>query len=185
MSSPTRTTSVAPATDIIHKSDPAHKKGLRAVAAVEFSKGVLGVVFAFGVVALVHRDLWDVMDNFLEFLHINTDRHFAQVLLDLADRITEGEMWMIATAAFAYSTLRFVEAYGLWRTRIWAEWLAILSGLIYMPFEIHGIMLKSTPLRWALLVINLGLVLYVAGVRISGWRAEHQPRRRREELGVR
>lgn len=166
---------------ILHKSDPAHKKGLRTVAAFEFTKGALGIIIGLGVVALVHRDLWDVMESVLEFLHINTDRHFAQVLLDLADRVTDNEMWTIATGAFTYSTLRFIEAYGLWKTRIWAEWLAILSGMVYMPFEVHGILSKSTPVRWALLVINLALVLYVTWVRISGWRSERRARLRQQE----
>ena len=147
--------------------DPKHKKGLRTVATIEFSKGVLGILLAFGLLSLLHKDLWDVADGMLQFFHINPDRHFAQAFLDLADRVTDRQLWGFASGAFAYSVLRFIEAYGLWRTRVWAEWLAILSGLIYLPFEIHGVIHKSTPLRWSLILINLILVSYVAYVRFS------------------
>jgi uncharacterized membrane protein (DUF2068 family) len=152
----------------VPRTDPAHKKGLRTVALVEASKGAMGIVAALFVLGLLHKDVWDVVESVLEFLRINPDRHFAQVLLDLADRVTDSQLWMFASGLFAYSSLRFIEAYGLWCTRVWAEWLAILSGLVYMPFEIHEILHKSTPIRWGLLVINIALVAYVAWVRYTG-----------------
>ncbi|PYX78482.1 MAG: DUF2127 domain-containing protein [Acidobacteria bacterium] len=160
--------------DIVHKSDPAHKKGLRAVASIEFTKGVAGVLFGIGFVALIHKDVWDIVESLMEFLHIDPDRHWAQVLLDRADQVTDSQLWIVALALFAYSTLRFIESYGLWKTRIWGEWLAIFSGLVYLPFEIHGLIRRETPIKWVLLVINLALVAYVAYVRISGRRLERR-----------
>jgi uncharacterized membrane protein (DUF2068 family) len=151
----------------VRGTDPKHKRGLRTVATIEFTKGVAAVLLAFGVLTLLHKDLWNVADSLLEFLHINPDRHFAQAFLDMADRVTDRQLWFFASGAFGYSVIRFIEAYGLWRTRVWAEWLAILSGLIYLPFEIHGVLHKSTALRWSLLLINLLLVSYVAYVRFS------------------
>jgi len=158
------------------RTDPGHKRGLRTVATIEFAKGLLGLLIAVGVLALVHKDVWDIADSVLQFLHINEDRHFAQAFLDLADRVTDGELWAIASLLFAYSTLRFIEAYGLWKTRVWAEWLAILSGLVYLPFEIHGLIRKSTLFRWSVVLVNLALVTYVAYVRMSGRRAEREAR---------
>ena len=157
--------------------DPKHKKGLRTVATIEFSKGIAAVLVAFGLLSLLHKDLWDVADSVLAFLHVNPDRHFAQAILDLADRVTDTQLWAFAAGALAYSSIRFVEAYGLWRTRVWAEWLAILSGLIYLPFEVHGLLHRSTALRWSVLLVNLALVGYVAYVRFS-----EERRRRRVRL---
>jgi uncharacterized membrane protein (DUF2068 family) len=162
----------------IHGIDPKHKKGLRTVATIEFSKGIGGVLVAFGLLSLLHKDLWDVTDSVLQFFHVNPDHHFAQAILDLADRVTDAQLWGFALGALAYSMLRFIEAYGLWRTRVWAEWLAILSGLIYLPFEIHSLIHKSTPFRWSVLLTNLGLVGYVAYVRFS------EERRRRRVQAV-
>ena len=163
----------------VAKTDPSHKKGLRTVAVIEATKGLLGTTSAFLVVAIVHKDVWEVVAGIFNFLHVNPDRHFAQVLLDLADRVTESQLWTLTAFLFAYSTLRFVEAYGLWRTRVWAEWLAILSGLVYMPFEIREIFHKPSPLRWGLLVVNVALVAYVAGIRYSGQRQQRVERRRK------
>lgn len=170
-------------TYISKRSDPAHKKGLRTVATVEFSKGVVAVAFALGVLALLHKDLWDVAQSVFEYLHINPDRQFAQTVLDLADRVTEQQLWGIALLAFAYSAIRFVEAYGLWKTRVWAEWMAILSGLIYLPFEIRGLLVKETPFRWGALALNLVMVSYVAWVRFSEGRLTKHVARECEARG--
>jgi uncharacterized membrane protein (DUF2068 family) len=154
------------------KTDPGHKKGLRTVATIEFLKGVGGVLLGFGFLALVHKDVWDITARIMEFLHINLDRHWAQVVLDWADQVTDSRLLWVAAGFFAYSTLRFVEAYGLWRTRVWAEWLAILSGLLYLPYEVYELVHKASLLKFAFLLINLVLVSYVAFVRLSGRRLE-------------
>jgi uncharacterized membrane protein (DUF2068 family) len=152
---------------VLKRSDLAHKKGLRTVAAIEFSKGLVAVAFALGLLALLHKDWWEMTESLFAYLHINPDRRFAQTVLDLADRITDERLWNIVILAVAYSVVRFVEAYGLWRMRVWAEWMAILSGLIYLPFEIRGLIIKDTPFRWAVLVLNLVMVGYVSWVRFS------------------
>lgn len=163
----------------VPKTDPRHKKGLRTVAIVEVSKGLAGSIAGVLVVALVHKDVWDIVESCFEFLHINPDRHFAQWLLDLADKVTDAQLWTLACLLFAYSLLRFIEGYGLWCTRVWAEWLAIFSGLVYMPFEIREILHKSSPMRWGLLLINIGLVVYVGCVRYAGIRIQRAARQQK------
>jgi uncharacterized membrane protein (DUF2068 family) len=142
-------------------------RALRAVASVEFLKGLVVLLAGFGVLSLVHRDAWDVAENFLEWLHISPDGHYAQVFLNLADQVTDRKVWAVAIGALAYSSLRFAEAYGLWGERPWAEWLALVSGAIYLPFEIFELARKPDLVRLAILVINLAVVLYMAFLRVQ------------------
>jgi hypothetical protein len=60
-----------------------------------------------------------------------------------------------------YASLRFAEAYGLWRGKAWAEWLAAISGAIYVPFEVVELAKKVTALRIASLLVNLLVVGYM------------------------
>ena len=145
-----------------------HLKGLRTVASLEFLKGVAVLLLGFGLISLVHRDAWEVAENFLEFLRINPDHRYAQVFLDLADRLNDMQLWQVAAVAATYSILRFVESYGLWRARAWAEWLALASGMIYLPFEIYELARKPTPIRVAILLINVAIVLYMLYLRTWG-----------------
>lgn len=143
----------------------AHAKVLRAVASVELIKGLVAVGIAIAIAALSHSDTWDDADRLLRFFHINEDRHFAQVFLDWADNLTPGKLWGAALLALAYACLRFVEAYGLWYAKIWAEWLAIISGAFYLPFEIIEVHRRPDFLHLAILLINTGIVLYMVYLR--------------------
>ena len=136
---------------------------LRSVAALELAKGMIVLLSAFGVLLLVHReDPWDIADGFLKLLHISPDHHFAQVFLNWADSLTETKVWAVAGVAVAYSVLRFVEAYGLWYARAWAEWIALVSGMLYLPFEIYKLIHHPSPFHIWIFLINLAIVLYMA-----------------------
>lgn len=143
-------------------------KALRAVATVEFLKGMVVLLAGFGVLSLVHRDAWDVAESFLEWLRVSPDTHYAQVFLNLADQVTDSKLWLVAAGAIAYSSLRFAEAFGLWFERVWAEWLALISGALYLPFEIYEIVRRADALRVAIFLVNLAVVLYMVYLRWDG-----------------
>src|ERR1700757_1805852 len=146
---------------------PGRHKVLGAVAMVEFGKGLIVLLAGFGVLSLVHRDAWDVAESFLEWLHISPETHYAQVFLNLADQATDAKLWAVAIGAMTYSSLRFGEAYGLWRERAWAEWLALISGAIYLPFEIVELARRPDWIRLVILTVNLAVVLYMAYLRMQ------------------
>jgi len=98
------------------KPDPhrRQRRVLQAVAMFEFFKGIFVVLMGFCALALVHKDVWLYAESLLALLHINTDRRSAQLFLDFADNATDARLWAAARIAFAYSVLRFTEAYGFW-----------------------------------------------------------------------
>jgi uncharacterized membrane protein (DUF2068 family) len=150
---------------LAHSSE--HKKGLRTVATLEFTKGVLVLAATFGFVEIIRKDidLEEAAQNLLYFLHIDPDRRLSQWFVDAAGRMMDANVATVLAIAFLYSGLRFIEAYGLWRTRVWAEWLAIISGAIYLPFELYSLIRRPTLAHWIILLINIAVVVYVAWVR--------------------
>lgn len=150
-----------------HDSHSRQLKALRAVASVEFIKGLVVLLAGFGVLSLVHRDAWDVAESFLEWLHISPEAHYAQVFLNLADQVTDAKLWGVALLALGYSLLRFAEAYGLWRERAWAEWLALVSGAIYLPFEMYELVRRMNWIPLVIFLVNLAVVLYMAYLRLQ------------------
>jgi uncharacterized membrane protein (DUF2068 family) len=152
----------------------AQKNLLRAVASFEFSKGILVLLIGLSALLLVHKDAWVIAESLLALLHINTDRHSAQLFLDFADNLTDARLWAAAQLAFTYSLLRFAEAYGLWRQRIWAEWLAFVSGTLFVPLEIRELMRGITLVRSVMFVANLGIVLYMFYLLRAGLRRRRE-----------
>src|SRR5215471_21835247 len=110
--------------------------GLKAAALFEALKGVLVILAGVGLLAFVHRDAQAFAERLVVHLHLNPARHYPRVFIEAAGRLTDSNLWLLAAGAFAYSTLRFAEAYGLWRARSWAEWIGIVSGGIYLPLEV-------------------------------------------------
>jgi uncharacterized membrane protein (DUF2068 family) len=148
-------------------SDPAHIKGLRTVATIEFVKGVVVVLAGLGLLSMRNRDIWGIAESFLEFFHVNPYHHYVGIFINLIYKISDVRLWKVATAASVYTTLRFVEAYGLWYARSWAEWLAFASGTIYIPFEVVDLMHRPTWFSLLVLVVNLVIVLYMLYLRLD------------------
>lgn len=143
-----------------------HDVGLRTVAMLEALKGVLVLLLGFGALTLVHKDLDDVAERLIDFLRVNPDGRVSGFFFALADRTTDRSLWLLAIGAVVYAMLRFGEAYGLWHERAWAEWFALISGCLYLPWEIYELLHHPHPWKWAVLVINVAIVLYMAKLRI-------------------
>lgn len=147
--------------------------GLRAIAIFEAVKGTGVILLALGLLTLLHRDVEDAVESLLVHLHLNTDHRVARVILKAASGVTDARIWGIAGAALAYSTVRFVEAWGLWHKRVWAEWFALLSGGLYLPWEIMKVAEQPNFFHVGLLAGNLVIVLYMLYVRVRAFnRAE-------------
>jgi len=169
---------LSPATKIgFHR---AQKSLLRAVAALEFVKGIFVLLIGICAILLVRKDAWVMAESLLALLHINTDRHIAQVFLDFADNLTDTRLWAAAKLAFIYSALRFAEGYGLWKERTWAEWIAFLSGTLLFPLEIRELLRGITVVRSVLFAVNIGVVSYMFFLLRAGRRERRDARRRRQ-----
>lgn len=139
-----------------------HERGLHVVALFEAVKGALVLLLGFGLLALTHQDLEDVAERLASYLHLNPASYYPRIFIEAASKLTDGKLWLFASLAFAYALFRFVEAYGLWKMRPWAEWLALISGGIYIPIELYELIQKVTWVRILLLTTNVAIVLYMA-----------------------
>jgi uncharacterized membrane protein (DUF2068 family) len=152
----------------------AQRNLLRAVAFFEFAKGVFVLLIGLSALLLVHKDAWWIAESLLARLHISTDRRWAQMFLDFADNLTDARLWAAAELAFTYSALRFAEGYGLWKQRTWAEWLAFVSGTLFLPLEVRELMRGITIVRSAMFVANLGVILYMFALLRAGLHRRRQ-----------
>jgi uncharacterized membrane protein (DUF2068 family) len=143
--------------------------GLKAVAIYEAAKGVLVLVAGFGVLALMGQDLQYYAEELVDHLHLNPAKGYPRIFIDAAANVSNGKLLMFAGFALAYAIVRWIEAYGLWRARRWAEWFAVLSGAIYVPAELFSLLHHATALKALLLAVNVGIVVYMMYVL---WRLE-------------
>jgi uncharacterized membrane protein (DUF2068 family) len=128
----------------------------------EAAKGALVLVAGFGLFRLLHRDAEHAANLVSRRLHLNPAKEHARIFLELLSNLSSTRFWLLAALALTYSCVRFIEAYGLWRSRAWAKWFAALSGAIYVPFELYELYLGPNRLKLAALILNLAVVAYMA-----------------------
>ena len=144
----------------------ASRFGLRVIAGFELAKGIIVSAAGFGLFRLIHKDVGDLAERLVRHLHLNVDSHYTRLFIDAADRLDDVHLRMLAIVALLYSIVRFVEGYGLWRDRRWAEWFGAISGAIYLPTELYELWEKVTWLRLSVLAVNCVVVWYLVQILV-------------------
>ena len=137
------------------------KNGLKAISVLEATKGVISVLVVFGLHKLAGQDIQMVVEELLRHSHLNPANHLVQEVVTQAGKVTEANINFVIAGALLYAGVRFIEAYGLWRSLVWTEWFALLSGGIYLPFEAYELFTKPNLITAAVLTINLVVVGYM------------------------
>lgn len=150
--------------------NPVQIRGLHIVALLEGAKGAIVLLTGFGILALIHEGAHHAVEKLVRHLHINPARHYPSIFIDLAKHVTDLQLWVLAFSALCYAVVRFVEAYGLWRRMAWAEWFGLLTGGMYIPLELFEVARRATWPKITVLVVNLGVVGYLAYVLLQSRR---------------
>lgn len=134
------------------------RTAVRSVALFEALKGLIAFLVATGALTLLHKDVYELAVRLVEHAHLDPAARYPGILLEAAARVHDPQVLLLAAGAVAYSVLRWIEAYGLYRARRWAELLAAASGAIYVPFELVELARRPSWLGLAFLLANLVVV---------------------------
>jgi uncharacterized membrane protein (DUF2068 family) len=137
---------------------------LKIVALFETFKGLLGLFAGVAVFFMTHQNIQLTAGKLVRQLHLNPEHTFSKIIIEAAANLTDNRIRFLVFFALLYAFMRFVEAYGLWFARRWAEWFALISGCVYLPIELFELAKGFTWLKIGLIVINLVVVLYMAFV---------------------
>ncbi|BBA71115.1 DUF2127 domain-containing protein [Geobacter sulfurreducens] len=140
--------------------------GIRTVALFEGTKGILVIAAGLGLLALIHHDVQALAEEIVSHFHLNPASRIPRIFLEAADAANDGRLRLLALGAFGYASLRFTEAWGLWRARPWAEWLGIVSGGIYLPLEVYELVVSISAVKIGTFLVNLIVVAVLVRARI-------------------
>ncbi len=143
------------------------RSALHAVALLEATKGILIITAGFGLLALIHRNVQALAEEIVRHFHLNPASSFPRIFLEVAATADGGRLHLLALGAFGYASVRFVEAWGLWRGRPWAEWLGIISGGIYLPLEVYELFVSVTTIKLGIFLVNAVVVSVLARERLN------------------
>ncbi len=135
---------------------------IRAIALFEAAKGLLVLLAGTGMFLMVHRDVQAVAERLVSHLHLDPASRYPRIFLKIASEASPGRLRLLAFGALVYAVVRIAEAIGLWHDRSWAEWLGVVTGSIYLPFELAAVVRHPGTDTMVTLGVNLVVVLVLA-----------------------
>ncbi|HUC56077.1 MAG TPA: DUF2127 domain-containing protein, partial [Streptosporangiaceae bacterium] len=143
---------------------------LRAFAVERFIRFVLfgGVAFAIlqfstsklSIKQTFERDLPIIRSTFNQ-LGFNIGHSHLLIDFRKALDISQGTLTLIAAGVAAFAVVELVEGIGLWLSRRWGEYFAMVVTSLGLPYEIYDLTEKVSWTKLVLFAINLALVLYL------------------------
>jgi len=125
------------------------------------------LLLALGVLTLANRDLSDVFDQFLRWVHLDPERTFFARIGDWLDTVTPANVRAVASGTFLCGLFLVIEAVGLLFRAKWAIWLAIGESAFFIPIEIFELLPRpNAPHHYSIgllivLIINVAVVWYL------------------------
>jgi uncharacterized membrane protein (DUF2068 family) len=141
---------------------------LRVIAMFEVTKAALVILLGCGLFHLMHKNLDEVAERVVQVLHINREGKLSNLFFELARHTSDRNLWVLALGTLAYASVRLTEAYGLWREREWAQWFSLLSTALYLPPELYGMLRDPSRLKYAVLISNIAIFLFMLSLRVNG-----------------
>ena len=144
-------------------SKPHHAgdRGLVLIGAFKLLQGLLLIGFAFGFLRFVHRDMQEVVADWLDAMHFDMDSHYIVNLLASLSEITDTQIRTLSGVAFVYSGVFLTEGIGLIRRKRWAEYLTVIATALLIPVELYEVIRHFGPVKLAILVLNIAIVWFL------------------------
>jgi uncharacterized membrane protein (DUF2068 family) len=147
---------------------PPHRNHiLLAIALFKFFKAA--AMITAGVLALTfrHANLTVIATRWVDKFRLDPHNKYVDWVMDHTKLIHAKQLEMLAAGTFIYAVLFLVEGIGLYREKVWGEYLVIVEVCLLMPLEIIEICAKPDLIRFGLLIANIFILVYLIYLRIK------------------
>ena len=135
--------------------------GLRVIIVWKCVKVCIMTAVGITAFALMNSDIHDLGVRAVNWLGIDPTRPTVQKILESLTGLTPGRMALIGSGALLYATVLGLQAWGLHRRRVWAEWLTVIVTASLIPVEIYEIVSHATLGKVLALIANIAIVVYL------------------------
>ncbi len=158
---PSRTLEVVSLHRHANSTNDSHDQLLRWIAAFKFLKGALLIALGVGAFKLLHKDVGELVEHWVDALRLDPENHYINAILAKSSMLTPKQITKLGLGSFLYAGLFFTEGTGLWLRKLWGEWLTVIITGTLVPLEIYEIYRHPTWVRVAVLVLNVAIVGYL------------------------
>jgi uncharacterized membrane protein (DUF2068 family) len=123
-----------------------HAPTLYFIVAIKLVKGAALLLLALGFLSQANKDLPDLFNQFLQWVHLDPERRFFIAIADWLNTITPTNMRAVALGMFLCGLFLLVEGLGLAFRAKWAIWVTIGESAFFIPIEIFELV-RHRPLE--------------------------------------
>jgi uncharacterized membrane protein (DUF2068 family) len=108
-------------------------------------EGILLLLAAGSIYLLAQKNLPDLFDQFIRWIHLDPEGRFFNAISDQLDTVTPRNVHMVASWLFLYGVFKTIGGLGLAFRLPWAVWLAIGESAFFIPIEIFELIRPHGP----------------------------------------
>jgi len=131
------------------------------IVAFKVLKAATLTALGFGLLFSARHDPVAVVWSIAGAVHLPSSSRAFDRVLNLALQATPKKEVGLALTAFTYAILMGTEGVGLYLRLSWARWFTIGATSSLIPLEVYEILRDAHPLRVAILVLNIAVVMYL------------------------
>lgn len=150
------------ASQIRTEGPPQRHRWLELIGILKLLQGGFFIALGFGLLRMLHHDLYMFALQMVEALHLDPDRLAIAALLNKVTLLNDHRLKQLSAVVFIYAVLDFIEGTGLVLEKRWAEYFTLVLTVALLPLE--AIKLVNHPNHWTLilLVANILIAVYLA-----------------------
>ncbi len=135
--------------------------GLRVIIIWKAIKGTLLVALGVTALFLRHSDLHQIGIHVIDWLGLDPAGPRISRYLDKLLAMTPGRITELGIVTMVVAAVMFLEAWGLHRRRVWAEWLTVIVTSSLIPFEVYHLASHPSLGKVITLIANVAIVVYL------------------------
>jgi uncharacterized membrane protein (DUF2068 family) len=136
------------------------------IAVFKLAKGSLLVIAAIGALGLLHKDVAEIAEHWIDLLRVDPDNRYVQRILVHIVGVNDRILKEISVGTFLYASLFFTEGIGLLLRRRWAQYFTAIVTGSFIPLELYELVRHPSLAKMMLIALNVAIVVYLI-VRIG------------------
>jgi uncharacterized membrane protein (DUF2068 family) len=124
-------------------------------------KAVLATAGGVAAIRLGRHNLVEMAQRWLPYVAVDPDGRLGTRVLAKVAGINPQNLRWTACVLFLYAVLYSIEAIGLYREKLWAEWFTVVQTSLIIPLEIYAIVRQPGPLKCMALLLSTLTVIYL------------------------
>src|SRR5215475_7985664 len=107
------------------------------IGAFKLIKAALLIAAGIGILKLLHKDVGEVVEHWINILRIDPDNRLVHSFLVKVFSVDDRRLKAIGVGTFCYAGLFLTEGSGLLLRKRWAEYFTIVVTGSFLPLEVY------------------------------------------------